>query len=187
MDLDLLCRKAKKITITDVAQHANVSGYYCVTCIKSKGRISAQTIARVQKAIDELGFVRNQTAANLHYSIDQNDRFDGQQQNDFSTYRMVAGISDVLGAKWIHALSDTMRTKRRGLIKSFSPYINKGSKGSSCLLSMISICYHFETRKLSNTVSFVYLQQNSIAILITSPRQYTQRKIGDRAPDSSGT
>lgn len=86
----------KKITITDVAQHANVSVTTVSLVLSQKGRISAQTIARVQKAIDELGFVRNQTAANLRTQSTKTIGLMVNNKNDFSTYRMVAGISDVL-------------------------------------------------------------------------------------------
>ncbi len=86
----------KKITITDVAQHANVSVTTVSLVLSQKGRISPQTKARVQKAIEELGFVRNQTAANLRTQSTKTIGLMVNNINDFATYRMVAGISEVL-------------------------------------------------------------------------------------------
>ncbi len=86
----------KKITITDVAKHANVSVTTVSLVLSSKGRISPQTAERVHQAIEQLGYVRNQTAANLRTRSTRTIGLMVNDMNDFSTYRMVAGISDVL-------------------------------------------------------------------------------------------
>lgn len=86
----------KKITITDVAKHANVSVTTVSLVLSNKGRISSQTTERVQRAIEQLGYVRNQTAANLRTQSTRTIGLMVNDINDFSTYRMVAGISDIL-------------------------------------------------------------------------------------------
>lgn len=55
----------RKIKITDVAEYAGVSVSTVSLVLGHKGRISESTIKKVNKAIDELGYVRNKAAANL--------------------------------------------------------------------------------------------------------------------------
>ena len=55
----------KKITIIDVAQHAGVSVTTVSLVLSGKGRISLSTAERVNRAVDELGFVRNRQASTL--------------------------------------------------------------------------------------------------------------------------
>ncbi|RDK97141.1 LacI family transcriptional regulator [Enterobacillus tribolii] len=56
---------SKKITITDVAEHAGVSVTTVSLVLSGKGRISEKTAVRVNKAIEALGYIRNQQAAML--------------------------------------------------------------------------------------------------------------------------
>jgi len=51
-----------KITINDVAAAAGVSVTTVSLVLSGKGRISAATMARVNEAIEQLGFVRNHAA-----------------------------------------------------------------------------------------------------------------------------
>ncbi|CAI1166376.1 Degradation activator [Serratia proteamaculans] len=53
------------ITLADVAAHAKVSTATVSMVLRNRGRISDATRKRVLSAIDELGYVYNQTAANL--------------------------------------------------------------------------------------------------------------------------
>ncbi|WP_407334164.1 Mal regulon transcriptional regulator MalI [Enterovibrio sp. 27052020O] len=55
----------KKVTITDVAEHAGVSVTTVSMVLGNKGRISADTIEKVNNAVAALGYVRNRAAANL--------------------------------------------------------------------------------------------------------------------------
>ncbi|AMG28987.1 Mal regulon transcriptional regulator MalI [Grimontia hollisae] len=55
----------KKVTITDVAEHAGVSVTTVSMVLSNKGRISPDTAGKVNKAVAELGYVRNRAAANL--------------------------------------------------------------------------------------------------------------------------
>ncbi|WP_039850187.1 Mal regulon transcriptional regulator MalI [Grimontia indica] len=55
----------KKVTITDVAEHAGVSVTTVSMVLGNKGRISPDTAEKVNKAVTELGYVRNRAAANL--------------------------------------------------------------------------------------------------------------------------
>lgn len=53
------------VTVADIAKHLGVSTATVSMTLRNKGRISEHTRQRVLKAIDELGYVYNQTAANL--------------------------------------------------------------------------------------------------------------------------
>ncbi|MGV3345696.1 Mal regulon transcriptional regulator MalI [Enterobacteriaceae bacterium LUAb1] len=55
----------KKITIHDVAERADVSVTTVSLVLSGKGRISAETIQRVNQAIETLGYIRNRPAASL--------------------------------------------------------------------------------------------------------------------------
>ncbi|MGR5437036.1 LacI family DNA-binding transcriptional regulator [Vibrio owensii] len=52
-------------TIVDLAQHCGVSTATISMVLRNKGRISEKTRDRVLKAVDELGYIYNQSAANL--------------------------------------------------------------------------------------------------------------------------
>ncbi|MFD1802124.1 Mal regulon transcriptional regulator MalI [Mixta tenebrionis] len=58
----------RKVGIIDVAKAAGVSVSTVSLVLRQKGKISAQTIARVQAAIADLGYVHNVAAANLRAS-----------------------------------------------------------------------------------------------------------------------
>ncbi len=51
------------VTVADIARHLGVSTATVSMTLRNKGRISEHTRQRVLKAIDELGYVYNQTAA----------------------------------------------------------------------------------------------------------------------------
>ena len=53
------------VTVADIARHLGVSTATVSMTLRNKGRISEHTRQRVLRAIDELGYVYNQTAANL--------------------------------------------------------------------------------------------------------------------------
>ena len=55
----------KKVTITDVAQHAGTSVTTVSLVLSGKGRISPATAERVNQAVEQLGFVRNRQASTL--------------------------------------------------------------------------------------------------------------------------
>lgn len=57
-----------KITIQDVAKKAGVSVTTVSFALNGKGRISQKTIETIQTAIDELGFIKNRSAASLRQS-----------------------------------------------------------------------------------------------------------------------
>lgn len=58
----------KKVSIIDVAKEAGVSVSTVSLVLRQKGKISDATIARVQAAIQQLGYVHNVAAANLRAS-----------------------------------------------------------------------------------------------------------------------
>jgi len=55
----------RKTTIHDVAKYANVSVTTVSLALSGKGRISDVTIQKINEAIQELGYIRNKSAANL--------------------------------------------------------------------------------------------------------------------------
>lgn len=55
----------KRVSIVDVAREAGVSVSTVSLVLRQKGKISPATIARVQAAMDALGYVHNVAAANL--------------------------------------------------------------------------------------------------------------------------
>ncbi|EGT3608112.1 Mal regulon transcriptional regulator MalI [Morganella morganii] len=59
----------RKVTIVDVAQQASVSVTTVSLVLSGKGRISRKTADKVNAAIEELGYVRNQQAATLRDNI----------------------------------------------------------------------------------------------------------------------
>ncbi|MCG9659706.1 Mal regulon transcriptional regulator MalI [Vibrio mediterranei] len=56
---------SKKVTITEVAKYAGVSVTTVSMVLGNKGRISPDTIDKVNQAVEELGYIRNRAAANL--------------------------------------------------------------------------------------------------------------------------
>ncbi|SON52678.1 LacI family DNA-binding transcriptional regulator [Vibrio tapetis] len=56
-----------KATIADVAKYCQVSTATVSMVLTNKGRISEATRAKVLKAVDELGYIYNQAAANLRH------------------------------------------------------------------------------------------------------------------------
>ncbi|WP_318516268.1 Mal regulon transcriptional regulator MalI [Photobacterium leiognathi] len=57
--------KLTKVKITDVAEYAGVSVSTVSLVLGNKGRISESTINKVNQAVEALGYVRNNAAANL--------------------------------------------------------------------------------------------------------------------------
>ncbi len=57
--------KSNKVTIKEVARHANVSITTVSMVLSDNGKISAKTTEKVNQSIKELGYIRNRSAANL--------------------------------------------------------------------------------------------------------------------------
>ena len=57
--------KQRPPTLTDVARHAGVSYATADRVLKARGRVADATVSRVNRAITELGYIRNVAAANL--------------------------------------------------------------------------------------------------------------------------
>jgi len=60
-----MIKRVGKITITEIARAAEVSSATVSLVLNGKGRISEGTRTKVNKAMQELGFIRDQGAANL--------------------------------------------------------------------------------------------------------------------------
>lgn len=56
---------SNKVTITEVAKHAGVSVTTVSMVLGNKGRISPDTIEKVNASVEALGYIRNRAAANL--------------------------------------------------------------------------------------------------------------------------
>ena len=90
---------SKKVKITDVAKQAEVSVSTVSLVLSNKGRISEATIKKVNKAIEELGYVRNEAAANLR---SKRSNLIGLVLRDIADpfyAEITAGISEELEAK----------------------------------------------------------------------------------------
>ncbi|CAH0541465.1 Mal regulon transcriptional regulator MalI [Vibrio marisflavi] len=86
----------KKVKIKDVAEKAGVSVTTVSMALSDKGRISPETIAKVNAAVDELGYVKNRAASNLR---SQRSELIGLIVRDISDpyySEVAAGLSDVL-------------------------------------------------------------------------------------------
>lgn len=86
----------KKVKIKDVAEKAGVSVTTVSMVLSDKGRISPETIAKVNKAVDELGYIKNRAASNLR---SQRSELIGLIVRDISDpyySEVAAGLSDVL-------------------------------------------------------------------------------------------
>ncbi len=89
----------KKITITDVAQHAGVSVTTVSLVLSGKGRISDKTCHRVNSAIETLGYVRNQQAAMLRGSVSNVIGLIVSDISESFYAEVAAGISEILEAQ----------------------------------------------------------------------------------------
>ncbi|WP_319531663.1 LacI family DNA-binding transcriptional regulator [uncultured Cohaesibacter sp.] len=60
-----MAKGRQKVTVADIAKRAGVSTATVSNAMNGTGRVSEKTRSKVQKAMDELGFVRDYTAAKL--------------------------------------------------------------------------------------------------------------------------
>lgn len=119
----------KKITIIDVAQHAGVSVTTVSLVLSGKGRISQVTAERVNRAVDELGFVRNRQASTLRGGEsgvvglivrDICEPFDAQ---------MTAGLSEVFEARDKVLFLLQSGASGKGLARCFETLLTHGVDG----------------------------------------------------------
>ncbi|WP_054674914.1 Mal regulon transcriptional regulator MalI [Parasalinivibrio latis] len=86
----------QRVKITDVAEHAGVSVTTVSMVLRNKGRISPATQEKVQRSIELLGYVPNNSAANLRAS---SSNMVGLILRDITCpfyNEMTAGLSEVL-------------------------------------------------------------------------------------------
>ncbi len=89
----------KKANIKDVAERAGVSVTTVSMVLSEKGRISSDTIDKVNQAVQDLGYIKNRTASNLR---SQKSTLIGLILRDISDpyyAEVAAGISEVLEEK----------------------------------------------------------------------------------------
>ena len=89
----------KKVSIIDVAKRAEVSVSTVSLVLRQKGKISEATIARVQAAIEELGYVHNVAAANLRASTSNLIGLIVHDFNDPFSTRVTASVVQALEAQ----------------------------------------------------------------------------------------
>ncbi|MEZ8635884.1 Mal regulon transcriptional regulator MalI [Vibrio cyclitrophicus] len=89
----------KKVNIKDVAKKAGVSVTTVSMVLSDKGRISVETAEKVNQAVQQLGYIKNQSASNLRA---QKSALIGLVLRDISdSYyaEVAAGLSEVLEEK----------------------------------------------------------------------------------------
>lgn len=89
----------KKVNIKDVAKKAGVSVTTVSMVLSDKGRISAETAEKVNHAVQQLGYIKNQSASNLRA---QRSALIGLVLRDISDpyyAEVAAGLSEVLEEK----------------------------------------------------------------------------------------
>ncbi|WP_372384675.1 Mal regulon transcriptional regulator MalI [Vibrio sp. BS-M-Sm-2] len=89
----------KKANIKDVAEQAGVSVTTVSMVLSEKGRISSETIDKVNQAVQELGYIKNRSASNLR---SQKSALIGLILRDISDpyyAEVTAGLSEVLEDK----------------------------------------------------------------------------------------
>lgn len=91
--------KNKKANIKDVAERAGVSVTTVSMVLSDKGRISSETIEKVNRAVQDLGYIKNRNASNLR---SQKSTLIGLILRDISDpyyAEVTAGLSEVLEEK----------------------------------------------------------------------------------------
>ncbi|CAI1652584.1 Catabolite control protein [Serratia quinivorans] len=119
----------KKITITDVAQQAGVSVTTVSLVLSGKGRISPTTVARVNQAIERLGYVRNRQAATLRGG---ESGVIGLILRDICEpfyAEMTAGLSEVLEAHGKVLFLTQSGRDGKGLMRCFDTLLEHGIDG----------------------------------------------------------
>lgn len=91
--------EVKKVSIVDVAREAGVSVSTVSLVLRRKGKISPETIARVQAAIQALGYVHNVAAANLRANTSNLIGLIVRDFSDSFTVRVMESIVQALEAQ----------------------------------------------------------------------------------------
>lgn len=119
----------KKITITDVAQHAAVSVSTVSLVLSGKGRISSATVARVHQAIEQLGYVRNRQAATLRGAASGVIGLILRDIGDPFYAEMTAGLSEALEAQGKVLFLTQSGRDGAGLMRCFDTLLTHGVDG----------------------------------------------------------
>ncbi|QNK34797.1 Mal regulon transcriptional regulator MalI [Serratia sp. JUb9] len=119
----------KKITITDVAQHAGVSVSTVSLVLSGKGRISSATVARVHQAIEQLGYVRNRQAATLRGAASGVIGLILRDIGDPFYAEMTAGLSEALEAQGKVLFLMQSGRDGAGLMRCFDTLLTHGVDG----------------------------------------------------------
>jgi len=119
----------KKITITDVAQQAGVSVSTVSLVLSGKGRISPTTVARVNHAIERLGYVRNRQAATLRGGASGVIGLILRDICEPFYAEMTAGLSEVLEAHGKVLFLTQSGRDGKGLMRCFDTLLEHGVDG----------------------------------------------------------
>lgn len=138
----------KKVSIIDVAKQAGVSVSTVSLVLRQKGKISAATIAKVQAAIQTLGYVHNVAAANLRAST---SNLIGLILRDFNDSFSIKVMTSVV-----------QQLEKQGYMVFLGQPQNDGEQLSRCLLSF----------KQQGVAGVIYLAANTLDT--TLPEQIRQ-------------
>ncbi len=119
----------KKTTITDVAKFAGVSVATVSFAISGKGRISPATVARVNQAIEQLGYVRNRQAAQLRGGESGVIGLIVRDIGDPFYAEMTAGLSEAIEAEGKLLFLAQSGREGKGLLRCFDTLIDQGVDG----------------------------------------------------------
>jgi LacI family transcriptional regulator, maltose regulon regulatory protein len=119
----------KKITIIDVAQHAGVSVTTVSLVLSGKGRISQTTAERVNRAVDELGFVRNRQASTLRGGESGVVGLIVRDICEPFYAEMTAGLSEMFEAQGKVLFLLQSGSTRKGLMRCFETLLTHGVDG----------------------------------------------------------
>lgn len=119
----------KKITINDVADHAGVSVTTVSLVVSGKGRISPQTTARVQQAIQALGYVPNRQAVTLRSGRSGVVGLIVRDVCDPFYAEVTAGLSEVLEAQGRILFLTQSGAEGRGTLRAAESLLTQGVDG----------------------------------------------------------
>ncbi|WP_432413171.1 Mal regulon transcriptional regulator MalI [Pantoea allii] len=159
----------QKITINDVADAAGVSVTTVSMVLSGKGRISAATIERVNRTIEELGFVRNRAATTLRGG---ESGVIGLILQDFSHpfyAEMTAGLSESLEKKGKMLFLTQSGLQGQNLDRCFDALVEQGVDGI-VFGGRIDKAEHLIARAADRQVALIFAARSSSHTMLDTVR-----------------
>ncbi|WP_392564927.1 Mal regulon transcriptional regulator MalI [Orbus wheelerorum] len=119
----------RKTTINDVAKYANVSVTTVSLALSGKGRISDITIQKINEAIQELGYIRNKSAANLRSGQSAIIGVVVKDIRDPFYASIITGINDVLTEQGYVIFLTQSGNEQKTLLQCANSLIEQGVSG----------------------------------------------------------